>query len=314
MDADNPEVLARVHSLAVSLENLGERSTAAKLYRRAYDGRCKRLGKDHRDALDSGLNLAACCRNSGNEKEACELFKALQEGAGREAKTPIWSRKKPIQFGGKVRWNVYQFCYIWKMVSGCQRVLGPHHLVTLETTEQLADLLLSSDVVAAWKLRRQLLESYRSAYGEELQSRKPHPQSMGKLEIWNMQKISLVLLFGSLFVTSHVGLRHLQDDPSALGAMAKLAHVLATAASKGCASVTAASEALKASLARQRQVLGGNSPEAMKAEDDLRKLGHWLDHVGLDFFRNMDMKILWSVHASTISMKSCVQLKPTDLL
>jgi len=40
--------------------------------------------------------------------------------------------------------------------------------VTLETAEQLADLLVDAgDLIAAWKLRRQLLEWYRSAYGED---------------------------------------------------------------------------------------------------------------------------------------------------
>lgn len=36
LDLEAPEVLARVHSLAVSLENLGERRDAAAFYRRAY--------------------------------------------------------------------------------------------------------------------------------------------------------------------------------------------------------------------------------------------------------------------------------------
>ena len=41
--------------------------------------------------------------------------------------------------------------------------------MTLETAEQLADLLVDAgDLIAAWKLRRQLLEWYRSAYGEDL--------------------------------------------------------------------------------------------------------------------------------------------------
>ena len=79
LDPEDPEVLARVHSLAVSLENLGERREAAAFYRRAYEGRRKGLGDEHRDTLDSGLNLASCRRSLG-DGEALELFKNLLEG------------------------------------------------------------------------------------------------------------------------------------------------------------------------------------------------------------------------------------------
>ncbi|CAL1168007.1 unnamed protein product [Cladocopium goreaui] len=130
LDLEAPEVLARVHSLAVSLENLGERRDAAAFYRRAYEGRRKGLGDEHRDTLDSGLNLASCQRSLGEDAEALELFKNLLEG--------------------------------------CQRALGHQNPVTLETAEQLAELLAESDeLIAAWKLRRQLLEWYRAAYGED---------------------------------------------------------------------------------------------------------------------------------------------------
>lgn len=130
LDANDPEVLARVHSLAVSLENLGEKTTAEEFYRRAYLGRCKRLGSEHRDVLDSGYNLATCCKNLGKSAEARDLFKTILEG--------------------------------------CQRAFGHQNPVTLETPEQLADLLVDAgDLIAAWKLRRQLLEWYRSAYGED---------------------------------------------------------------------------------------------------------------------------------------------------
>ena len=80
LDANDPEVLARVHSLAVSLENLGEKTTAEEFYRRAYLGRCKRLGSEHRDVLDSGYNLATCCKNLGKSAEARDLFKTILEG------------------------------------------------------------------------------------------------------------------------------------------------------------------------------------------------------------------------------------------
>jgi tetratricopeptide (TPR) repeat protein len=80
LDLEAPEVLARVHSLAVSLENLGERRDAAAFYRRAYEGRRKGLGDEHRDTLDSGLNLASCQRSLGEDAEALELFKNLLEG------------------------------------------------------------------------------------------------------------------------------------------------------------------------------------------------------------------------------------------
>lgn len=130
LDLEAPEVLARVHSLAVSLENLGERRDAAAFYRRAYEGRRKGLGDEHRDTLDSGLNLASCQRSLGEDAEALELFKNLLEG--------------------------------------CQRALGHQNPVTLETAEQLAELLAeSNELIAAWKLRRQLLEWYRAAYGED---------------------------------------------------------------------------------------------------------------------------------------------------
>ena len=80
LDANDPEVLARVHSLAVSLENLGEKTTAEEFYRRAYLGRSKRLGSEHRDVLDSGYNLATCCKNLGKSAEARDLFKTILEG------------------------------------------------------------------------------------------------------------------------------------------------------------------------------------------------------------------------------------------
>eukprot|EP00434_Breviolum_minutum_P016655 symbB.v1.2.014683.t1/scaffold1073.1/size139849/4 len=190
LDANDPEVLARVHSLAVSLENLGEKTTAEEFYRRAYLGRSKRLGSEHRDVLDSGYNLATCCKNLGKSAEARDLFKTILEG--------------------------------------CQRAFGHQNPVTLETAEQLADLLVDAgDLIAAWKLRRQLLEWYRSAYGE--------------------------------------------DDHSALLAMSKLAHVLVAAAAHGRASPVAAADALRASAQRHQKVFGTNSPQALKATDDLTK-------------------------------------------
>ena len=43
-------------------------------------GRRKGLGDEHRDTLDSGLNLASCQRSLGEDAEALELFKNLLEG------------------------------------------------------------------------------------------------------------------------------------------------------------------------------------------------------------------------------------------
>lgn len=65
--------------------------------------------------------------------------------------------------------NVFsQVFLVFFAFPGCQTAFGHQNPLTLETAEQLADLLVaSSDLISAWKLRRQLLEWYRSAYGEE---------------------------------------------------------------------------------------------------------------------------------------------------
>ncbi|CAK9032688.1 unnamed protein product [Durusdinium trenchii] len=129
LEPDDPEVLARVHSLGVSLENLGEKTLALQFYQRAYESRSQRLGSEHRDTLDSGYNLATCYRNVGKLSEAEVLFE--------------------------------------NVLTCSQRVLGSQCPLTIDTAEQLADLLERKDLVAAWKLRRSLLEWSRSAYGED---------------------------------------------------------------------------------------------------------------------------------------------------
>ena len=61
--------------------------------------------------------------------------------------------------------------------------------MTLETAEQLADLLVDAgDLIAAWKLRRQLLEWYRSAYGEDLCS------DIGSCKSLVSQKIHIAIM------------------------------------------------------------------------------------------------------------------------
>ena len=54
--------------------------------------------------------------------------------------------------------------------------------------------------------------------------------------------------------------------------MSKLAHVLVAAAAHGRASPVAAADALRASAQRHQKVFGTNSPQALKATDDLTKL------------------------------------------
>ena len=79
-----------------------------------------------------------------------------------------------------------------------------------------------------------------------------------------------------------------QDDHSALLAMSKLAHVLVAAAAHGRASPVAAADALRASAQRHQKVFGTNSPQALKATDDLTNLrpNTSLRWVGGEFFRS----------------------------
>ncbi|CAJ1333595.1 unnamed protein product [Effrenium voratum] len=130
LEHDHPEVLACAQSLAVSLENLGDKNTAVKFYQRVFESRSLRLGKEHPDTLDSAYNLAVCLRGLGQVDEAEALFRAT--------------------------------------MRGCQSAFGNQNPGTLESAEQLAEILEArSELVAAWGLRRQLLEWYRAAYGEE---------------------------------------------------------------------------------------------------------------------------------------------------
>eukprot|EP00931_Biecheleriopsis_adriatica_P005975 TRINITY_DN107445_c0_g1_i1.p1 TRINITY_DN107445_c0_g1~~TRINITY_DN107445_c0_g1_i1.p1 ORF type:complete len:888 (-),score=214.55 TRINITY_DN107445_c0_g1_i1:112-2775(-) len=130
LDPKDPEVLTAMNALAVSLENLGDRQAALKLYRRALEGRQKSLGEQHPHSLDSGYNLAVCLAQEGEKDEAEVLFR--------------------------------------RVLEGCRTALGTSHPGTLDCCEQLSLLLEErAELTSAWRLRRQLLEGCREEFGED---------------------------------------------------------------------------------------------------------------------------------------------------